>query len=244
MASKIQNKIPFNTLSPKPGVTIWYSQIPIIIHLIFSNGTYHNFRPMVNEIFKKDDFIKPFFNNEELKTINGFKALKKQIEWICGRYVIKHMIQHIFLDNTPLDHITLSYLEQGAPFVSNSPDIPVSLSHSNDYTAAACSTDKRQTIGIDIEKITKKPDIYFLKTAFTQNEILYLEDDAATIFKHWTIKEAYLKYIKKGFNESLHNVEVIHNEIFHNKKRINVDIYSQRIDKDYILSFVTDPSHP
>ncbi len=240
MTSTFQNEICINTLSPKPGVTIWYSKIPNIIHSIFSKSTYHNYRPMVNEIFQKDNFIKPFLSNEEINTINNFKALKKQIEWISGRYLIKQMIQHIFLKNLRLDQITLSYLEQGAPILTDYPDIPVSLSHSDDYTAAACCKNKKQTIGVDIEKITKKPDAFFLKTAFTQNEILHMKDDAIEIFKHWTIKEAYLKYIKKGFNESLHKVEVINNEIRHNKKKINVDLYSTFINDDYVLSLVSD----
>ena len=77
-----------------------------------------------------------------------------------------------------------------------------------------------------------------MKTAFTQNEIEYLNDDATRVFKNWTIKEAYLKYIKKGFNESLHSVEVINDEIRHNKKKIKVDVYSTFID-DYVLSLVS-----
>jgi len=195
---------------------------------------------MVNEIFQKDDFIAPFFSHEEISTINGFRALKKQIEWISGRYLIKQMIQQLFLKSASLDQIILSYLEQGAPFLTSHPDLPVSLSHSNDYTAAACCKNKKKTLGIDIEKIAKKPDVYFMKTAFTQNEILNLKDDVLEIFKNWTIKEAYLKYIQKGFNESLHRVEVINNEILHNNKKINVDIFSTIINDDYVLSLVSD----
>ena len=245
MTSNLQNEIHINTLSPKPGITIWYAGIPDIIHSIFRGSRYHNFksnsfRTVINQTFQKIDFTNPFLNDEEITTINSFKALKKQMEWISGRYLIKQMIHHIFLENLSLDQITFSYLEQGAPFLTNHPDIPVSLSHSNDYTAAACCKSKDQTIGVDIEKITKKPDASFMKIAFTQDEILNLKDDAVEIFKAWTIKEAYLKYIKKGFNESLHRVEVINNEIRHNKKKINVDVYSTIIDGDYVLSFVSD----
>ncbi|WP_457552152.1 4'-phosphopantetheinyl transferase family protein [Desulfobacula sp.] len=241
MVSAFQDKICIHTLSLKPGVTIWYAKIPEITLCVFSKKTYHNVKPLRNETFKKNDFIKPFFSEEEINTINSFKALKKQIEWICGRYLIKQMVQHLFLFNVSFDQITLSYLEQGAPFLTLNPDIPVSLSHSNDFTTAACTENKGQTIGIDIEKIAKKPDAYFMKTAFTQNEILNLEDETAVqIFKNWTIKEAYLKYIKKGFNESLHKVEVLNNKIWHNKKRINVDVYSTFIDDEYVLSLVSD----
>lgn len=237
--SAFQHKLPVNTLSPKPGVTIWYAGIPLIIQSIFGDRKVYHTRPQMNETFKKEDFITPVFSQAELHTINGFKALKKQIEWISGRYLIKRMAQHIFLKTVPLDQITLSYLDEGAPFLANAPDIPVSLSHSNDYTAVACCKDRHRTIGIDIEKIGKKPDVFFLKTAFTQNEILNLKDDAALIFKHWTIKEAYLKYIKKGFNESLHKVEVINNEIRHNRIKVDVEVYSTFID-EYVLSLVSD----
>lgn len=240
MASPFQNNIRINTLSPKPGITIWYARIPDIVHAVFSKGTYHNFKPMVNEIFQKESFAVPFLSHGEIRTINGFKALKKQIEWISGRYIIKQMIHHLFLAHLPLDHITLSYLSDGAPFVTNYPDIPISLSHSNEYTAAACCKDKGQTIGLDIERVAKKPDAYFLKTAFTQDEILNLKDDAVDIFRHWTIKEAYLKYIKKGFNESLHRVEVVKDEIRHNSRKIDLDIYSTLIDSAYVLSLVSD----
>jgi len=242
------NEICINRLSPKPGVIIWYSKIPQIIQSILGKERYHNFRPGFkpdfktgrNETFQKDDFTESLFSSGEINTINSFKALKKQIEWIGGRYLIKQMIQHNFDPNSSLDQITLSYLDEGAPFLTDSPDIPVSLSHSNDYTTAACSRDKTKTIGVDIEKITKKPDFGFLKTAFTQKEIFYLKDDAARIFKNWTIKEAYLKYIKKGFNESLHRVEVINNEIWHNNKKIDVDLYSTFINDYYVLSLVSD----
>ncbi len=245
MTSSLQNKIHINTLSPKSGITIWYAGIPDITQSVFSKNRYHNFkshtfRTVVNETFQKDNFTRPFLSDGEIATINSFKALKKQIEWISGRYLIKQMVHHIFLEDLSLDQITLSYLEQGAPFLTHHPDIPVSLSHSNDYTTVACCKNKDQTIGVDIEKITKKPDASFMKIAFTQDEILNLKDDAVEIFKAWTIKEAYLKYIKKGFNESLHRVEVINNEIRHNNKKINVDIYSTIIDGDYVLSFVSD----
>ncbi len=240
MGSIFQDKICINTLSPSPGITIWYAKIPEIIQSIFKKNARHDLRAKSNEVFKREDLIQPFLSYEEISTINGFKALKKQVEWISGRYLIKQMMQQLFLRNTSLDQITFSYHDQGAPFLTTHPDLPVSLSHSNDYTASACCKDPKKTLGIDIEKITKKPDANFMKIAFTKNEILNLKNDAAQIFKNWTIKEAYLKYIKKGFNESLHRVEVINNEIFHNSIKIDVDVFSTYINGDYVLSLVSD----
>jgi len=240
MMSASQNEVSINTWSPKPGVTVWYSKIPDIRQSIFCKSTYHNFNAMVNEIFQKDDFATSLFNADEIKSINGFKALKKQIEWICGRYLIKQMLHAHFFKNKNLAQINLSYRNLGAPYISNSPDIPISLSHSNDYTAAACAKNINQTIGLDIEKIDRKPDAHFLKTAFTQKERSHLKDTALDIFTHWTMKEAFLKYIKKGFNESLHKVEVIQNKIYHHDELANVEIHTKIIDDSYVLSLVCD----
>jgi len=240
MNAFLHNKICINTLAPKPGITIWYARIREIIHSIFKEKAFVDFTALPNDLFDEQDFIACFFSREELRTINGFKALKKQIEWISGRYLIKQMMQQLLFVNDAFDQITLSYHEKGAPFLTTLPCLPVSLSHSNGYTASACCRDKRQKLGIDIEKITKKPDPFFMKTAFTQNEIEQLTDDVAQIFKNWTIKEAYLKYIKMGFHESLHKVEVINNEIFHNRRKINVNVFSTFIEDDYVLSLVSD----
>ena len=239
MVSIFKNNIKINILYPKREVIIWYVGIPTIIESIFHKDSLPDTKQMRNRVFDKKDFRQSFLNSDEINTINGFKALKKQMEWISGRYLIKLMIQYYFSQHLPLNQITISYLDEGAPFLTHDPGIPVSLSHSNNYTASAFCRDRDKTIGIDIEKIAKKPDTWFLKTAFTQNEIIHLEDNADSIFKNWTIKEAYLKQIKKGFNESLHKVEVIDNEIWHNKKQMNIEVYSTFID-DYVLSLVSD----
>ncbi len=234
------NGIKTHLLELNSGIIIWYARIPDIIHSVLSKDKTDRLTTPQSQSFQKHDFTKIFLSHEERITINGFKALKKQTEWMSGRYLIKSMIQATFLKRIPLDQITLSYLDQGAPFLPDHADIPVSLSHSNDYTVVACSKNKNQTFGIDIEKIAQKPDNHFLKTAFTQTELTHLKKDAFEIFKHWTLKEAYLKYIKKGFNESLHNVEVINSEIWHNNKKAMVNVMSTGIDSNYILSVVSD----
>lgn len=240
MTPAFHNGLTIHTLMPTPDIIIWYAGIPDIIHSVLNPDTFKRLKTPVSSQFEHHGFTQTFLTDKEILTINSFKALKKQIEWMCGRYLIKRMIQNIFLKNVPLDRITLSYLDLGAPFLTDYPHIPVSLSHSNDYTAAACSRNSAKTFGIDIEKITKKPDIYFLRTAFTENEILNLKDDAVEIFKQWTLKEAYLKYIKKGFNESLHNVEIIGRTIRHNLRPIDLNLFSTLIDPDYVLSLVSD----
>lgn len=238
MALSNVNQIPVGTLSATPGVTVWYCKISHITRAIFSKPNYHNSRPLVNEIFKKNDFRNGFFNTEEIRMANGFKAFKKQLEWLCGRFLAKQLIHSTVLPELPLEHITLKYMNEGAPYLPEAPGISVSLSHSYGYAAAAVCTDTQKKIGIDLEKIRKKPDAAFLKTAFTQREITHLGTDAESIFKNWTVKEAFLKFIRKGFNESLHKVEVIGNTVFHHQKKIHLKVTSIKVDTAYILSLV------
>ncbi len=240
MTASSGSKTDIRTLFLTPGVTVWYCQIMEITHSIFSKTSYHNSRPLVNEIFQKADFKPDLFNRNELIAVNGFKAFKKQLEWLSGRFLVKSMIQDLFLPHTGLDDISLGALDEGAPFVIQMPDLPVSLSHSYDYTAAAVCRDRTKTLGLDIEKIREKPDDAFMNTAFTKEEIRHMPDDAFSVFTHWTVKEAYLKYIKRGFNESLHKVEVIDNTIRHHGRPVDLTIQSVKIAEDYVLSLVCD----
>lgn len=241
MSLLIRKKIPIRSISPKPEIEIWYCNISKIIAMIFCNGNYHNFRTMGNKLFTPESFNLQFLNPSEMDIVNGFKSLKKQVEWISGRFLIKQLVMDTVTPK-PLTEpeVTIAYREMGAPYLTDFPETCISISHSGDITAASICKTPVQRIGLDIETIGKKPDPYFLKTAFTRNEIEQLDDTPEMIFKHWTLKEAFLKYIQKGFNESLHRVEILDGTIFHNKIKACVYIYSRPIVPGYVLSLVSD----
>ena len=96
MSLTLNSKVCINTLPLKPGIIIWYARIPEITQSVCCKNTYHSFRPMVNEIFNKNDFLPAFLKTQEIKTLNNFRALKKQIEWLCGRYLLKDRLQYLF----------------------------------------------------------------------------------------------------------------------------------------------------
>ena len=233
-----------NTFSPQPGIIVRYIKIPAIVDLVLRKAPGPNYKTMANLSFGPKDFTVPFLSAQELATVNQFKAQKKQVEWICGRFSLKTLVNEIRVSHIPLADIQISYRKKGAPFLNQYPEIPISLSHSNDYTAAALSQNSKIAMGIDIEQIGKMPDPFFMKTAFTEREIDHMTQTRHEIFRHWTLKEAFLKYIKMGFNESLHKVEIIEDEIFHHGKIQHLNSGSKTIDNQYILSFVADPTLP
>jgi len=187
------------------------------------------------------DFQIPFLSDDELKMVNSFKAQKKQIEWLCGRFSLKTLVREFCCKDTALFDIRISYHKKGAPFLNLYPDLPISLSHSGDFTAAAICPGSRINLGIDIEKIGKIPEAFFMKTAFTQKEISHMPPIAHGIYRNWTLKEAFLKYIKMGFNESLHQVEIIDNKLFYHGRQQELSFWSTTIENRYVLSMVADP---
>jgi 4'-phosphopantetheinyl transferase len=233
-----------NTFSPEPGIIVRHIKIPAIVDFVFRTPPGPLYKTMANLSFEPTHFTLPFLSTAELATVNRFKAQKKQVEWICGRFSLKTLVNEIVAPPVPLAEIQVSYREKGAPFLTQYPDIPISLSHSNDYTAVALSRNRRITMGIDIEHIQKLPGPFFMKTAFTEREISHMPGTAPEIFRHWTLKEAFLKYIQMGFNENLHKVEIINNEIFYHGKKQHLNSWSRTIEDQYILSMVADPSLP
>jgi 4'-phosphopantetheinyl transferase len=230
-----------NTFSPQSGITVRYIKIPAIVNLIFCTPPDLSYKTMANRFFEPNNFKIAFLSTEELATVNGFKAQKKQVEWICGRFSLKTLVKEALDPTIPLSNIQISYQEKGAPFLNAYPDVPISLSHSGDYTAVSLGQNRRTTMGIDIEQIGKMPDTFFMKTAFTPREIHHMTQTAHEIFRHWTLKEAFLKYIKMGFNENLHMVEIIGEQIFHQEKKQRLNSWSRTIEDQYILSIVADP---
>ncbi len=191
-----------------------------------------------NQIFCQENFSTPVLSANELARLNTFKILKKQTEWLCGRYAVKTLFQTVISSDTPFQDIVLDREEQGAPFIASHPHIPISISHSSQYAAAVLSPNPDISLGMDLEKIGEKPDEHFLKIAFTPAEISTMDKTAQGIFHQWTQKEAYLKLIKKGFHEGLSKVEIIHDNFFHKGKLQHVHSWSRKIHDNYIFSLV------
>lgn len=209
-----------------------------IQHRVFSPGMQPEGASMKNREIAPPMFTVPFLSSDERMRVNRFKALKKQMEWICGRFALKILARDVLDLDMPLDEIRIDYREKGAPYLAQFPEIPISLSHSGDYTAAAITSDTGVALGVDIEKIGNMPDDGFMRTAFTTDEIANMAPDPPTVFTHWTLKEAFLKFLGLGFNESLHHVAVIHNQIYHCGQKQAIHSWSCFPDDQYVLSLV------
>lgn len=191
--------------------------------------------------FSQDSFNVNFLNTQELARLNEFKALKKQVEWLCGRFSAKALAKEILMPGHTENKICIDYMEQGAPYLTEYPNHCLSLSHSGIYTAAAICTRPQILMGIDIEALKQRPEGAFMKMAFTPGEISDIGSSTRALFRSWTLKEAYLKYIRMGFNENLHKVEILKGKIFHHGKEQDLECQTWELDQGYLLSGVFPP---
>ena len=233
-----QQPIPGLSFSPEPGIHALILKISDILERDLPRAVSPDYRGMRHLEFHPDDFSRDVFSEKEILSLNRFRALKKQVEWISGRIALKSLVNRVIRPDLPMNQLDVSYREKGAPFITSLPQVPISLSHSGNYTAAVLSEDPGQVLGIDLERIGPCPGSGFLETAFSPREIRRMEVRAQDIFRNWTLKEAFLKYIQMGFNESLHRVEIINGRIFHNGRLQDIRSWSQILEKEYMLSLV------
>lgn len=223
-----------------PQITICYLYIPFFIKIILKNlpdGDYRCQRPLV---FDNNYFNEIIFSENEITKINNFKTLKKQIEWMCGRYTIKKLVKKL-VPEIKLNHVEVDYEEFGAPYLKGFSDFNISISHSNDYAVGGISSEKNIQFGLDIEKFEANNFEKSMQVAFSDREKEYLEKlSFSERYTSWTAKEAYLKYIKKGFHENLKSIEVLDNKVYFNGQLLDLKLVSFNIDEDYSLSVVCD----
>lgn len=166
------------------------------------------------------DFTQTFLAESEVRQVNGFHTLKRQIDWMAGRFAVKALaVAAGIADSFPA--VQVAYREMGSPYIAMRPDLAVSISHSNDWAAAGLGGEGHHALGLDIEAVRTEASAGILAAAFSPREIAELTGAGSLeVFRRWTCKEAYLKYIGMGFYESLQQVEILESGIYHRKRRV------------------------
>lgn len=225
-------------LIPGTDVRVHLLSIPDMAAGVLSLGDYGSISAEKNRFFEPSDTLLNFLSPEEIASVNRFKTLKKQIEWMAGRYLLKIMAARYLAPGHLLSSIAIGIHPQGSPYLAGFPGTDISLSHAGGMAAAALCTRRSLSIGIDVEPIPTRLSHPFMITAFSERERRHLKMDPQTTIVNWTRKEAFLKYIKQGFNESLHKVEVLGDTIWYHGIPNHVQVRTRIIGGDYALSVV------
>lgn len=146
-------------------------------------------------------------SQDEKQKADRFRFAKDRDRYIVARSSLRQILGD-YLDLEP-DVITFSYNEYGKPFLENG-NPKFNLSHSEDMALIAITSSR--DVGIDIEFIDNKLDIVTTaKGIFSQSDFRMLEklppsQRTRAFFRAWTLKEAWLKGLGKGFSEYSHHL--------------------------------------
>lgn len=188
-------------------------------------------------ILNQTGFLSRYFAPEDFQRINSFKVLKKQVEWMAGKAAVKILACERGFASEAETRISAEI--SGAPCLMDFPDVPISISHSGDYAVGAMG-ESRSIVAIDIEHIEPGRMQSIVHVAFSDREIQLLQNKSdQDHYLAWTMKEAFLKYIKKGFAEGLKTVEIIDGQIIHHGQQVlGIEIHSELFERDYALTVI------
>jgi 4'-phosphopantetheinyl transferase len=236
---------------PGPGVyRLEGSGGKISICLIVLADMLRKFLPAVNpdgyqsskgRVFEAGSSCGDFLSDDELRQVNCFRALKKQVEWIGGRYALKTLVSKTLPEAGHVSQIAVACEPRGVPCLVNRPAMSISISHAGKYALAGICTDADMRIGLDLECIGHTGLRHVMKVAFTDREMAVAGCSPEAACRIWTRKEAYLKFVKTGFRENLKRVDVSGSTVVHGGVPVSgLGIETFRVGEDYLLSAVYD----
>ena len=184
------------------------------------------------------DHVENILSPQESQRYRRFKSSKRMVEFWAGRFAAKKAYSQICNRNeSDLYEIHVGHKDTGAPFIEEQPELVVSISHSFDYAVALIA---RSPIGLDIEKIEKRPPslvTYFChpeeKLVYHQNSDLQRQNELLTTW--WTRKEAIAKYTKLGGRMPFKKMNTIPDIYEHDDPPARIRLLSE-IDGGYAMT--------
>jgi len=163
----------------------------------------------------REDFS--WLSKKEKEQVDQFRFTKRRDEWLMGRLAAKKLLGAVYPTFNPvrLHEISILNTEAGVPYVLVY-DIRVpgvlSLSHRQGMACAAWVGDSSLRIGIDLEFVEAKPDV-FVQDYFTTEEsrqvfALQAEQRALATSLVWSAKESMLKAMQTGLSIDTREVAV------------------------------------
>lgn len=158
-----------------------------------------------------------WLSKSEKKQYDRFRFTKRRDEWLMGRLAAKKLLGSVYPTFNPvrLNEISVLNGETGAPYVLvydvRVPGV-LSISHRQGVACAAWVGDSSLRIGIDLEFIETKSDIfvqdYFTKEESQQVFAYHAEQRALAASLVWSAKEALLKAMQTGLSLDTREVAV------------------------------------
>ncbi|XP_063376940.1 L-aminoadipate-semialdehyde dehydrogenase-phosphopantetheinyl transferase [Cydia fagiglandana] len=173
--------------------------------------------PTYNEILSASSYVQP----EEKERLDRFVYQDDVKSSLIGRLMMRKFV-HIST-GIPYNEVTFARDECGKPYLVGAGNVPVdfNVSHQGDYSVLAGH--KERNIGIDIMKIEPPanknvPEFFRLMTRqFSTHEWRTIKDyptekeQLKCFYRHWCLKEAYVKNIGVGLTIALNKITFVIN---------------------------------
>ena len=143
----------------------------------------------------------PLLSERRVKQIESMRSDSDRKILLYSDILLRWLLcRHLSLQNRELVFRRNTY---GKPYLKSDPSLFFSVSHTRNAIAVVLSDGEA---GVDIERIGR-PDRDAARTAFTDREYDFVytceEDAGERFFEIWTRKEAYLKWLGRGWAETL-----------------------------------------
>lgn len=145
----------------------------------------------------------------ELRVYSSFKVEKRRREWLGGRYALKQLACNFFTFD--MQNMEVKNLPTGKPvlLVPGGTHLPVSITHSGDYAAAALGV-TGENIGLDMELIEPRSRSW-AEQSFHKDEIS--SNAAFFLTELWAKKEAVLKFLGVGLSIDMMDIRFVNGRL-------------------------------
>lgn len=152
--------------------------------------------------------LKACLNEEEVKKAGRFFFNKDRQRYIICRSVLKILLAQ--LTDQDISTIHLKQNKGQKPYLPQHPNICFNLSYSKNQVLI---TIDEKMIGVDIEKVESTFDYTsIIREVFTKEEVIFVnasKNHAKTFYKLWTRKEAIVKAIGIGIEDSFKQISCL-----------------------------------
>lgn len=177
--------------------------------------------------------VLPFLSPE---TIPENLSPVRRAEWIVGRILVKSLC-----DTFSIAFKGIQKAESGKPFLTDNPDVNISISHS--FPIAAAMIHLKKPCGIDMEQPRQKHAT--VKMKYLHPSEMQYKDDLNRLCTIWCAKEVIYKIFGRKFlslkdeiKVSIISDELIKGEILKKGQESTHEIHYEWV-KDYLLAFGT-----
>jgi len=177
-----------------------------------------------------------YLNQEERDKANSFYHPIDKKNYQLSHIYLREILSQNYPEVSP-DRWIFKYNRYGKPCIANKEysHIKFNISHTNTHFAMIISD---RECGIDIEKNKIQIDNNILNLILTQRERELKRDKRISFYTFWTLKEAYLKAIGKGFFVSPHDIEFLSIKERQEFNFRGYNCFTQKVKSNLYLSYV------